>query len=223
MRKLFLTLKHSVRPVSRSGTRRGGATDSARPARAWENTQSQTPITSTDRPNPRNLEPDSGPYHGDEEQGLIYNDFALNASLEDFPAEIRRHILSMLELDELKALVHASPVYHQQYLLGRKYLLFKCFETSFPNFVIDVGLVHQPGSLDFSTTRTTGNITQLLDSYKGQQSSVKYAALNENLSLEDATSIVAFHFSIVNPLAKHYVAWAWNILLKKPIPRLLQI
>lgn len=33
--------------------------------------------------------------------------------LEGLPAEIRRHILSMLKYDELKALVHVSPVYHQ--------------------------------------------------------------------------------------------------------------
>jgi hypothetical protein len=111
----------------------------------------------------------------------------------------------MLEFDELKALVHASPIYHQQYLLDRGYLLFRCIERSFPNFVNDACLVHRCSTLDFSTTRTTTNITWLLNSYMSHRSLVKYAALDDNFSFEDATSIAAFHFSIVNPLAKYYI------------------
>lgn len=42
--------------------------------------------------------------------------------LENLPAEIRRYLLLTLEYEALKALVHASPVYHQQYLLDRKHL-----------------------------------------------------------------------------------------------------
>lgn len=124
MRKLFSTLKHSVRP--RSSTRRAGRSDPARSANTRGNTKSQTPTTSPD-PRSKEFGPGCEPYRRDEEQDVGeesgYDHFALTASLEDFPAEIRRHILSMLELDELKVLVRASPVYHQQYLLDRRYLL----------------------------------------------------------------------------------------------------
>lgn len=57
-----------------------------------------------------------------------------------------------MELDELKALVRTSPVYHQQYLLDRGYLLFRCLETSISSFVNDVCSVHRSNTLDFSTT-----------------------------------------------------------------------
>lgn len=43
--------------------------------------------------------------------------------LESLPAEIRRYILFTLEYEELKALIHASPIYHQQYLLDRQHIL----------------------------------------------------------------------------------------------------
>lgn len=44
------------------------------------------------------------------------------------------------------------------------------------------------------------------------QSLVKYDGFDGILSFEDATSIAAFHFSIVNPLAKYYVTWALDHL-----------
>ena len=46
-----------------------------------------------------------------------------NAPLESLPAEVRHHLLSFLDLSQLRSLVHASPVYHQQYLSGRTLLL----------------------------------------------------------------------------------------------------
>ena len=51
--------------------------------------------------------------------------------LENFPADIRRHFLFTLDYGGLRALVHASPVYHQQYLLDRQYLLCGCLRNSF--------------------------------------------------------------------------------------------
>lgn len=74
-----------------------------------------------------------------------------NELLESLPAEIRRHLLSTLEYDRLKALVQAFPVYHQQYLLGRQHLLCKCLEMTLgSNIIVDAWAVHQSSLDDFS-------------------------------------------------------------------------
>ncbi|ODM19351.1 hypothetical protein SI65_05969 [Aspergillus cristatus] len=57
--------------------------------------------------------------------------------LENLPAEIRRHLLFTLEYEELKALVHASPVYHQQYLLDRHSVLSNCLQMVLGSNTID--------------------------------------------------------------------------------------
>ena len=64
--------------------------------------------------------------------------------LEALPAEIRCQLLFMLEYEALKALVHASPIYHEQYLLDRYHLLYKCLETALgsPTMVADAFHIH---------------------------------------------------------------------------------
>ncbi|CCD47930.1 hypothetical protein BofuT4_P114340.1 [Botrytis cinerea T4] len=41
----------------------------------------------------------------------------VNAPLEKLPSEVRRNLLSRLQLEDLSALVHASPVFHQHHSL----------------------------------------------------------------------------------------------------------
>jgi hypothetical protein len=65
----------------------------------------------------------------------------LNAPLESLPPEIRLQLLSILELEELRALVHASPVFHQQYLLDRRSLLCKSLETTLRSVTVDASSV----------------------------------------------------------------------------------
>lgn len=86
-----------------------------------------------------------------------------NNALERLPAEIRRRILSILEYDGLKALVHASPVYHQQYLLEHQNLLCKCLEITLGgNTIVDAWAVYQSGLVEFSATRTKETVAQFL-------------------------------------------------------------
>lgn len=47
-------------------------------------------------------------------QELVPEDAHTEAPLETLQADIRRHLLFTLEYESLKALVHASPIYHQQ-------------------------------------------------------------------------------------------------------------
>ncbi|KAJ5832723.1 hypothetical protein N7474_001034 [Penicillium riverlandense] len=53
-----------------------------------------------------------------------------NAQLEMLPPELRIQILFLLGIVELKALVRASSVFHNQYLLGRRPLLCTCLERT---------------------------------------------------------------------------------------------
>lgn len=132
----------------------------------------------------------------------------LNAPLENLPPEIRRLLLSLLRLEELRALVFASPVFHQQYLLDRKYLLSKCLETTLHHSItVDACAVYQSGLRGFQDTVTAEKVALFLQSYRRRLSSPQYSIFSENLGEDQVIGIVTFHSAIVNPLAQHYAAW----------------
>ena len=83
----------------------------------------------------------------------------LNAPLENLPPEVRRHLLSMLELDGLRALVSTSPIYYHQYLLDRRYLLCKCLEVTLRGVTVDAFAVYQSSLIEFSDARTSESIS----------------------------------------------------------------
>lgn len=58
-------------------------------------------------------------------------------SLENLPPELRDHVLSSLDLDGLKALVQASPVYHGQYLSNRRRLLCNCMDATLKTATVE--------------------------------------------------------------------------------------
>lgn len=126
-----------------------------------------------------------------------------SAPLENLPAEIRRHLLSTLDYKGLKALVHASSIYHQQYLLDRHHLLCKCLETTLGGNTTGACAVYQSGLVEFSKTRTEEIITQFLESYGNSRFLPQYSFL-KTLTLDQVISIVAFHLSIIKPLARYY-------------------
>lgn len=95
----------------------------------------------------------------------------IEAPLKNLPAEIRRHVLFTLEYDESKALVHASPVYHQQYLLDRQRLLCTCLEANLGSITTDARAVYQSNLVEFSKTRTEDTITQFLGLYQDRRRS----------------------------------------------------
>ncbi|OJJ87649.1 uncharacterized protein ASPGLDRAFT_63789 [Aspergillus glaucus CBS 516.65] len=129
-----------------------------------------------------------------------------NTPLENLPAEIRRHLLSTLDYEGLKALVHASSIYHQQYLLNRHHLLCKCLETTLGSNTTGACAVYQSGLVEFSKTRTEEIITQFLESYGNSRFLSQYSFL-KTLILDQVISIVAFHLSIIKPLARYYAGW----------------
>lgn len=56
--------------------------------------------------------------------------------------EVRLYLLSRLDLPELSLLVHASPVYHQQYLQDRQYLLSRSIHQTLGSVAVDALAVH---------------------------------------------------------------------------------
>lgn len=64
-------------------------------------------------------------------------------TLESLPAELRHKILALvLDMEDLKALVLASPVFHQQYLLNRKAFLRRTLKAALGNVFVDAYAVH---------------------------------------------------------------------------------
>lgn len=139
-----------------------------------------------------------------------------NNALERLPAEIRRRILSILEYDGLKALVHASPVYHQQYLLEHQNLLCKCLEITLGgNTIVDAWAVYQSGLVDFSATRTKEIVAQFLELYQDRHSSSFHCPFSNMLTLDEVISMVNFYASIVRPLMQYYTGWALDTLTEE--------
>lgn len=126
------------------------------------------------------------------------------STLEILPAEIRRHLLLTLEYEALQALVYASPIYHQQYLLDRKHHLCACLETTLGRSTIHDACAVYHSSVNNMDSRIDIEVTrQFLGSYQEQRTSAstRYPSLFwKSLSLEQVISMVAFYVSVIKPL-----------------------
>jgi len=135
-------------------------------------------------------------------------------TLEDLPSELRRHLLLTLDLRALAALVRASPVYHQQYRLDRRFILLKSFERSVRSVSIDACAAYRSGTLRFSTARTKKNVTQFIRSYREQRRNLaSYSVTAEGLTEKDAVDMVVFHNTVVMP---HFHKYLKTALAKFP-------
>lgn len=130
-----------------------------------------------------------------------------NAPLETLPPEIRRHILAILTLDRLNCLVRASPVFHQQYLASRRYVLNSCLSNTLDSVLVDALFVHQTGSTTFADTRGGKTVSRVLDDYENSRSKPSQA-LVEELSEVDAAKIANLHLNVISPVARQFISWA---------------
>ena len=135
-----------------------------------------------------------------------------NAFLERVPAEIRSQILSMLALEDLGAVVHASPVLHRHYLMDRKYLLYRSLEATLHTATVDACAAYLCQAPDFLAKRSKATVTSFLKSYRDRRSSEKYSILTEGLTEEGLAGIASFHSSTVMPLVRLYADWALDNL-----------
>ncbi|KAK4234130.1 hypothetical protein C8A03DRAFT_38115 [Achaetomium macrosporum] len=142
------------------------------------------------------------------------------AALETLPAELRHQVLcsvSDIGIENLRALVRASPVFHQQYLLDRKVFLSRALKSSLGNLLVDAYAVHtsvfhEPGSaIEPDTLRV------FMEEYIALHSASPGQLLaNVITEAEDLIGMAAFYFSVICPLVEQCAA----IFLRNPSPDL---
>jgi hypothetical protein len=137
----------------------------------------------------------------------VRNDVQGNCLLEKLPPETRRHILYVSGFEELRTLIHASPVFHQQYLLDRRSLLLKFLETMMGNATVDACAAYQTGWADDEDLCTEDEVAHFLESYQIGRFSTQQPNVNTTLTEDQSACIIAFHLSVVKPLVRHYTGW----------------
>ncbi|KAK3311696.1 uncharacterized protein B0T15DRAFT_83226 [Chaetomium strumarium] len=130
------------------------------------------------------------------------------SALEALPAELRNQILSSVAdigVEELRALVRASPVFHEHYRLDRKALLSRALKSSLGNQLVDAYAVHTSVSLP---TRRRKNISLedlslYMDKYHSLRNLSPDQLLSEiNMDEADAIAMASFHLSIICPVVE---------------------
>jgi hypothetical protein len=132
------------------------------------------------------------------------------ATLEALPAELRRHVLSHVaeDLDGLRALVLASPVYYQQYLLDQKALLRLGLTATLGNSLVDAYAVQTSARLydaaaDSPVVHVDAETIRLfIDNYVALLlSATPDTILEEFCTEEDFMGMAAFYSSLARPLS----------------------
>lgn len=132
-------------------------------------------------------------------------------ALEKLPPELRRYLLSTVELDSLQSLIEASPIYYQQYKLDREQLLCRSLESTLGSAAVDAYYVYQSNTVEFSKHRTPDRIDELLKSYRDRMSQ----PWCEVLGIKDVVSMIKFYSKIIQPLLRHYKSQALNRLAEE--------
>ncbi|KAL4872385.1 hypothetical protein BDV12DRAFT_142803 [Aspergillus spectabilis] len=134
--------------------------------------------------------------------------------LENLSIDIRRRILQVSELEGLKALLHASPIYYRQYRRERYLILPDSLqETLGIIHFADAYAVYQSSSDTFLNKRTPETVTRFLRNY-GVYRLLRDEAptIKDFLTEDEVMSMVKFYFAVVLPLSYNYVDWALDNL-----------
>lgn len=170
---------------------------------------STEPATSdTEPPTPAVLASGDGPADA-ERESTPTKKHNCDGSLESLLPEVRRQLLSTLDLPRLKALVRASPTFHQQYLFDRNYLFRTSLENSLGSAIVDACALYLYTS--------TGKDTRQNESLKlySTKSSQKTPLLAGKLSHDEPLNIGSFYFNYVQPLVGYYARWVLRNLAKE--------
>ncbi len=137
--------------------------------------------------------------------------------LENLPAELQRQLLSILDFEELGALIHASPTFYHQYRLNRRYVLCKCLDTTLRSVAVDAYAVYQSSLPSFKACCEETRKETLVPFVKGYQNrlSKQYSIYSENPSEEQVVNIVTFLFSVIQPLVGQFTSWTLINLAKE--------
>lgn len=120
--------------------------------------------------------------------------------LEALPAELRCHILFCIsDLGDLRALVRASPIFYQQYLLDRRALLRLGLNDTLGSLLRDAYAVHWTASI-----RSPVDPRRCLEYYRTLREGP--LCLDLACTEKDLMDMAAFHLSIARPLASECAA-----------------
>lgn len=127
--------------------------------------------------------------------------------LESLPSEIRRHILSVSDLTQLKSLVQASPSYYQQYIFDKRYLLETSLKQTLGDCYFDACVVY----LCMTQERDIPKLFQLYSEHTTSGSSGQF----NTISREQASHMASFYWNIVRPLVDYCAHWALDNLARE--------
>ncbi|KAK4034326.1 hypothetical protein C8A01DRAFT_39201 [Parachaetomium inaequale] len=123
--------------------------------------------------------------------------------MEALPPELRLQILlSISDVADLKAVVHASPVFHQQYLLDRQKVLGRVLEGTLGGAFVEAYAVQASTCLDKpggELLRPT--VEQFLGEYRGFR--LDPGAVLRQCTIEDLAGMAAFHQDAIQTLLEY--------------------
>lgn len=131
-----------------------------------------------------------------------------DSGLESLPAEVRRHILLVMDLPRLKALIHASPTYHQQYRLDRRYFLNAALQAALGSAAWDAYITQKAMA---SQDITHESLSKLLDTWEDRlphSSSFQLGTITE----DEVVDMVSFYLQTAGPVADYYLEQAMKNL-----------
>ncbi|KAH7308952.1 hypothetical protein B0I35DRAFT_360260, partial [Stachybotrys elegans] len=124
--------------------------------------------------------------------------------LETLPPEVRRHILSVAGLEQLQALVRASPTFHQQYLCDRRYILCSNLQGAIgPAVMTALSIYSHDPSKDMPGI--------VAPNARDQSSQTIWNRLTE----DEAVGITGFYMKYTLPVVRHYSQHIWNNFIGK--------
>lgn len=115
--------------------------------------------------------------------------------LESLPPEVRRHLLCILDLPELKGLIHASPIFHRQYVYDRRYILYNRLDTTLGNVVGDAYAVlvsREPGR------GAEAKATEIIESNPTK------IVRADDIDFSEVQKVASYYIHVVRPMIRHF-------------------
>jgi hypothetical protein len=124
----------------------------------------------------------------------------LRRGLESLPPEVRRRLLSLLDLQRLKALVHASPTFYEQYHLDHRYILCRSLGQTLGGGAVDAYAVHRFAAQDRDAKN---DVIRFLKTYSDSLLH-RNLVFSEQLDQQEATSMAIYYLHSVKPIVEYY-------------------
>lgn len=115
-----------------------------------------------------------------------------DSPLEQLPLEPRREILGILEFEELRALVMASPIFHEKYTLDRASILRRVIRNLSQRLHADLAAMHQASTVQFAERRNAHTIAEFRVSCNDRTESGLFTTSADMLDESEVVDAVAF-------------------------------